>query len=442
MSSGVGEVSYRRLLREPGYVRVFTAGLGSVAGSAVQGVCTTWIVAVATGSTLDVALVATSALVAGILFSLIGGTLVDRYDRRWLMVSSDLIRAAAVALLVLDYELWGFSLVAFLGASFVLAACSTVFNPAEQAVVPSLVGPPLVADANGLIRSSRATLAFVGASVAGALIVTVGPVAGLATNVATYLFSAALLIGISVASPRRAAVTGAARTGYFADLADGFRWLRRARGLLELTVSAGVFNFCSTVVGTFLVFFATEVLHGSALVFAGLLAAEVAGTAIGSLLVSRVGAVHWAGKAWVLPYGIASGAVTVVLALVPIPAVSIAAIFSLGLLGGFAGTAWLSAAQLLVPTEMQGRYFGIDSLGSWAIIPAGQLGGAVVIAELGVAPTYLLAGAIWVAAGVGFLGARALWRLSYPPAEEDAASYRTDGVASGTPGSPGGSRSA
>ncbi|MGP8071660.1 MAG: MFS transporter [Thermoplasmata archaeon] len=434
MATGTG--SYHRLFHEPSYVRVFTAGLGSVAGSVIAGVCTIWIVAERTGSTLDVAALATASLAAGILFSLIGGTLVDRYDRRWLMVISDLVRAATIALLVLDLEVWGFNLWVFLGANFVVSAFSTVFNPAEQAVVPSLVGPALVPDANGLIRSSRAALGFAGASVAGALIVTIGPVAGLATNVVTFLFSGTLLFGIHVASPRRAALTGAARSGYLADLVAGFRWLRKARGLLELTLSAGVFNFCSTIVGTFLVFFATDVLHGSAFLFATLLAAEVAGAAIGSLLVSRVGAVRWAGKAWLLPYGMASGGVAILLALFPTPLVSVTALFALGLFGGLAGTAWLSVAQLLVPTEMQGRYFGIDSLGSWAIIPAGQLGGALIIAAIGVDPTYLLAGVLWLLAGFGFLAARAMWRLSYPPDPRDAASYRTDGAVSGTPGSP------
>ena len=357
------------------------------------------------------------------------------------MVISDLVRATTIALLVIDLEVVGFNLWVFLAANFVVSAWSTVFNPVEQAVVPSLVGVALVPDANGLIRSSRATIGFAGTALAGALIVTIGPVAGLATNVATFLFSASLLVGVSVASPRRAARTGSARSSYFADLKEGFRWLRKARGLLELTVSAGFFNFCSTIVGTFLVFFATVVLHGSALLFASLLAAEVAGAGIGSLLVSRVGAVRWAGKAWVLSYGVASGGVTILLALVPVPAVSIAALFALGLFGGFAGTAWLSAAQLLVPSEMQGRYFGIDSLGSWAIIPAGQLGGALIIAVIGIAPAYLLAGVIWVVAGLLFLGARAMWRLSYPPDPRDVARYRTAGAVSGTPGLPGGSRS-
>ncbi len=353
----VAPSSYRLLLHEVGYLRVFVAGLGSVAGSAVAGVCTIWIVAVTTGSTLDVALLATSSLIAGILFSLLGGTLVDRYDRRRLMVLSDLVRAAATALLVLDLELWGFNLLAFFAAAFVISAFGTVFNPAEQSVVPSLVGAELVADANGLIRSTRSAVGFVGASVAGGLIVTVGPVAGLATNVGTFLFSAALLTGLAVASPRRASAALEVRSSYLADLVSGFRWLRRARGLLELTISAGVFNFFSTIIGTFLVFFATEVLHGSALVFALLLAMEVAGSAVGALLVGRVGAVRWAGKAWAIPYGVASGLAAVVLALFPTPLVSLAAVFALGLLGGFAGTGVADGRPAARPDRDAGTVF-------------------------------------------------------------------------------------
>jgi MFS family permease len=429
--------SYLRLFRNPGYARVFSAGLGSTAGSAIAGVCLIWLVWVDTDSALDIALLGTSALVAGIAFSVFGGTLVDRYDRRRLMILSDLARAAALAVVVIVLLTWGFDLAVLLAASFVVGAFTVLFNPAEQSVVPALVATELVADANGLVRSSRSAIQFVGTSVGGALIVTVGALAGVGINVLTFVLSAALLTGMRVGSPRRAAdqVGGGARA-YFADVAAGFRWLYRAQGFFQLTLSATFFNFCSTVVGTFLVVFAAVVLHGSALVFAGLLAAEVAGVALGSLLVSRLHAVRWAGRAWTVPYGIVSGALAIVLALWPSIPSALGLLFALGLLGGFAGTAWLTAAQLLVPTELQGRYFGIDNLGSVAILPAAQVGGALLIETWGTQSTYLAAGILWTIAGLVFLLPRALWRLGYPPAPEDAASFRNDASVVGRPRSP------
>jgi MFS family permease len=431
---------YRRLLRNPAYARVFTAGLGSVAGSSIAGICLIWIVYADTGSALDVAFLGTAWLAAGILFSVFGGTWVDRYDRRRLMILADFSRAAAMAVVVLDLHLRGFDLAPILAANFVVGAFTTVFNPAESAILPSIVEGRLVADANGLVRSSRAALQFVGASIAGVLIVTVGPVVGVGVNAVTFLVSGLLLVGLRVPSRVPRSGGGAReRPGYFEDVAEGFRWLWRSKGFFQLTLSATFFNFCSAIVGTFLVVFATVVLHGSALVFALLLAAEVAGSAIGSLAVGRTNAARWAGRAWVVPYGAVSALLTLALVLVPSVPVALAVLFGLGAFGGFAGTAWLTAAQLLVPTEMQGRYFGIDSLGSIAIMPAAQIGGALLIVTYGVRETYLAAGLLWLVAGLAFLVPRALWDLGWRP---PPAIPRSDAGAPGTTGSPGGSRAA
>ena len=432
-----GRASYGGLFRNRNYLRVFTAGLGSVAGAAITSVCLVWLVAERTGSALDVGLLAASWVVASLLFSVFGGALVDRYDRRRLMIGADVARAVAMGLLTADLALRGFSLLPLLAAYGVVGAFTTVFNPAEQALVPQIVHGAAVADANGLVRSSRSALQFAGSAVGGVLLVTLGPVAGLAANAATYALSAGLLTGMRI--PRTVAGPTAARPPYLAEVVAGFRWLWGAQGFFQLTISATFFNFCSTVVSTFLVFFATLVLHGTALDYAFLLASGVAGTGVGALLVGRVGAVRWAGPAWTVPYGAASGAVVVALALWPSVPLAVAAMFALGALGGFAGTAWLTAAQLLVPAEMQGRYYGVDNLGSVAILPAGQLGGALLVAAYGTRSTYLVVGVVWVVAGLLFLLPRALRELGYRPSRPEP-TPRSDAAAAGTSGSPEGTR--
>ena len=350
---------------------------------------------------------------AAILFSTLGGTLVDRYDRRRLMIGADVARGLALTVVVLVLALRGFNLPVLLVASGVVGAFTVLFNPAEQAIVPALVPAVQVADANGLVRSSRSTLQFVGISVGGFLIVTVGPLWGVGLNAATFAVSALLLTGMRIPS----VLATSPRPSYFSELRAGFQWLWQARAFFQLTISAMFFNFSSTVVGTFLVFYATDVLHGTALVFASLLAAEVAGIAIGSLLVGPLGAARYAGKAWVVPYGVVSGVVALALSLVPAVPVAILTLFALGALGGFAGTAWLTAAQLLVPTTMQGRYFGIDALGSVAILPIAQVGGAVLIDAFDTRTTYLIAAVLWVVSGIAFLVPRALWNLGVRPGE-------------------------
>jgi MFS family permease len=429
--------AYSRLLVIPAYTRVFTAGLGSTLGSAISAICLVWIVFAATASALDVALLGTSWLVAAILFSIFGGTLVDRYDRRRLMIVSDVARAVAMGAVVVVLALHGFDLPTILAAEFVIGAFTTVFNPAEQAIIPALVESPLVPDANGLVRSSRSAAQFVGTSLGGVLIVTLGAVVGVAANAATFAVSALLLFGMTVGARPLA---DRARSGYFEDVREGFRWLGRATGFLQLTISATFFNFCAGVIGTFIVVFVTIVLHGSAVVFALLLALEVAGTGVGSLLVSRTPGVRYAGRSWTIGAGSASGAAAVALALFPSVPVAAVSLFLIGFFGGYAGTAWLTAAQLLVPTEMQGRYFGIDAFGSIAIIPAAQIGGALLIDAYGVQPTYLWIAVFWVAVGVVFLFPRALARVGYPPVDDPPLTPRSDADASGTIESPEGTR--
>ena len=426
--------SYGRLFRNRNYVRVFSAGLGSVAGSTIASICLIWIVYSATGNALLVGLLGTANLAGALLFSVFGGALVDRYDRRRLMILADLVRGAAMGIVSLVLAVRGFDLEVILGANFLVGALTTIFNPAEQAIVPSLVAAESVADANGLVRSSRSSLQFVGASIGGVLIVTVGPIVGVFANALTFLLSAALLTGMRIPSSKSMVGKPAeTRAAYFADLKAGFAWLYGAKGFFQLTLSATFFNFCSTFVGTFLVFYATELLHGSALVFALLLAVEVLGSGIGSLLVGPLRGATYAGKAWTIPYGVVSGLAALLLVVVPVVPVALAVLFAIGVLSGFAGTAWLTAAQLLVPTEMQGRYYGIDNLGSIAILPAAQIGGALLIEAFGLRSTYLLVAAIWILAGLVFLLPRALMQLGVRPGGPTS---RTGADASGTTGSP------
>jgi hypothetical protein len=417
MTAGSATSGYRGALARPDFRKLFVAGLTSSSGGAVTGVCILWIVFTATGSPVDVGLVGTSELLAGVIFSLIGGALVDRYDRRNLMVVSDLVRAATVGAMALYLELRGFDLVVILVGAFLVGCFTTIFNPAQQTVIPAVVGPELVADANGLVRSTQAATMLAGASVGGLLIVTVGPVVGLAYNAATFLVSATLLAALNLSAAARHPERAGPDHSFLADVAEGFRWLRGAVGLLQLTISAGFFNFFSTIIGAFLVVYATLALHGSGVLFGILLAAQLGAQGVGSLAVGRTGATRWAGRAWVVFYGVLSPVAAIGLALFPTPYVALLLLSLIGLFGGFAGTAWLSAAQLSVPSEMQGRYFGVDGLGSWAILPAAQIGGGFLIAAVGITTTYLVAGILWLVIGAAFLVPSALARWGYPPRE-------------------------
>jgi hypothetical protein len=414
--NAVGEAAPLR--RNPNFRRILASQLTSTSGSAIANVCLLWIVFTTTHSALDVGLYGAAGVTGGIGFSLIGGSLVDRYDRQRLMVTADLVRASAVGVLVVLLFLHGFTLLGIVAVAFFVAAFSMVFNPAANTLVLAIAGPSRLADANGLLGAAQSTAGFVATSVAGAFIVTVGALVGLGLNVVTFALSAMFVSSLVLPATARRPRPGASKAGgLLADLREGGRWLLASPGLFQLTVSAGFFNFFSALVGSFLVVYSTELLHGSAFVYAALLAAETAGAGAGTLLSGRIHAARKAGRWWVVGYGCIGGLAALGVALVPVAIVAIPLFFVMGCVGGCAVNAWLTAALLVVPPEIQGRYFGIDQLGSIAIIPVAQVGGGILIGVIGVGTTYLLAGVGWCLSGFAFLPLRSLARFGAVPGE-------------------------
>ncbi|CAL9476054.1 Enterobactin exporter EntS [Actinosynnema sp. ALI-1.44] len=177
------------------------------AGRAV-GALGTWLLVVAvplhvlhlTGSPTAAGLTLAAEFLPPVVLGAVAGAAVDRCDRRAVLVAADVLRAAAVALLLLVREADDVWLVY---VALVLEGVGTaVFRPAVQAHVPTIVGtgPPLSA-ANSLTTATDGTIRLVGAPVGGLLLGVAGWEALVALDVLSYLLSA-LAISRTVV-PRR-----------------------------------------------------------------------------------------------------------------------------------------------------------------------------------------------------------------------------------------------
>lgn len=371
-----------------------------------------------THSGFAVALIAISQTIAGVVFSVPMGTFVDRHDRKSLMVLSDVVRGGSVGFLGVFQLLAGFNLAVIIFISFIVAAVGLIFYPAERALIPNLIRRESVPDANGLIYSSR-NFTFAGSAAGGALIAIFGASQSLFYNVATFLFSASLLFAIKSA---KFGLTGEASStpGMLTEAKEGFKWLLSHAGLFQLTMSAMFLNFFFTIFSTFLVVYSSAALGGGSLVFGLLLGALVGGQGVGSLLVGRPGALRHAGKVWIAGYGFGVGLLVVSLVLFPTAVLAVPLSFIMGILGGFVEITWLTTAQLVVPSELQGRYFGVDALGSIAIIPLSQLVGGLLVDSQGVLFTYAIVAAGLLITGLLFLLPKGLRNLHVEPAAQAA----------------------
>ena len=392
----------------------------SRAAANVANICVVWLVFAATHSAIDVGIVALAESIATVGASLPVGTVVDRYSRRILLFLSHIVRGGVFAVLVALLFIQGFRLDLLVGLVLAWSASSELYRSTTYSVLPDVIDPLDLTDANGITRASTSSVGAIASAGAGGLIVAFGAAFGFLFSAAGYV-AAAILAAVFVV-PRFSTQSGESPShtprglrGMTREIREGFRWLWQEAGLFRLSVSATAFNFLFSLTFYFLVIYVAVAVHAGALLFGVLLAVYAAGDVAGSLLVGRTRALSIAGKVWVLLYGGASGGLLLILGLFPTPSIAIASNLLMGLTIGFSANVWLTSAQNIVPTGMRGRYFAIDGVLSFVAGPPAIVAGAFLIQAVGVAPEFELAGILMLASALVFALMKSLWKLDGRP---------------------------
>src|SRR5581483_6879528 len=164
--------------------------LVSLLGDAVTPFALAWAVLDLTGSARDLGFVVAAKTAPLVVFLLAGGVIADRLPRRGVMLTADVARMAiqaATAALLLSHTARIWELIVLQA----LAGTGTAFfNPASTGLTPVTVSAERLQEANALRGMSMASMQFAGPSLAGILIVTVGPGYALAIDAASFVVSA------------------------------------------------------------------------------------------------------------------------------------------------------------------------------------------------------------------------------------------------------------
>jgi MFS family permease len=381
-----------RVLRHANFRRLWIGSVASAAGASIGSIVIIWLVYNATHSPIAVSFLGIAQFLPTLLFGLLAGALIDRWDRRRLMLSCDVARAVcfgAVALYVLVY---GANTVVLVGAVFAVAVFSTAFRPATNATIPRILPAADVADGNGLLQGGTTIAQFVGSPIGGVLVVTLGAVFGLALNALTFAVSASMIFLMVIPAARRTGtVAEPARGSLLSEVGEGLRYLRSRTALLIITLTAMGANFFLSIWGGFTVIYAADQLHQGAAGFAILVAASTGGFAVGALLPGRIGTSRAPGP-WLLASWGSVGFLIVGMALTTSLPVAVALTVAAGTFLSIGNTTWLTGVQKTVPDEYLGRYFATDEAGSFAMIPAGVAVGGVLVLLIGISRSYLIAG--------------------------------------------------
>jgi predicted MFS family arabinose efflux permease len=390
--SPVASRSPTRVLRHTNFRLLWVGSVTSAAGASIGSIVVIWLVYNATHSPIAISLLGIVQFLPTLLFGLLAGALIDRWDRRRLMVACDVARAicfAAVALYVLFY---GASTVVLIGVVFAVAVFSTAFRPATNATIPRILPPSDITDGNGILQGGSTIASFIGSPIGGVLIVTLGAVIGLALNALTFAISGAMIFLMVIPSTRKTSPESApAKSSLLSEVGDGLRYLRSQSALLLITVTAMGANFFLSIWGGFTVIYVADQLHQGATSFGIVVAATTAGFAIGALLPGRLRTSNapglWLPASWGL-----TGFFILGLAFTSSLPLAIGLELGAGLLLSIGNTTFLSGVQKSVPDEFLGRYFAMDEAGSFAMIPAGVAVGGVLVLLIGISQCYMIAG--------------------------------------------------
>jgi len=352
------------------------------------------------------------ALIAGVMTALTlpwliaalpAGVVVDRSDRRKLMLFANSGRALILVVLAVltaseALTVWVIYAVAF-GAGF----AEVVYDTAAQSILPQVVSRDALTRANGRLYAAELTAnEFVGPPLAGFL-VTIGAVVAFATPAGLWLLAATILF-LMKGSFR---VQGQSRQPMRTEIGDGLGFLWRNPVLRTLTIMTGIFNLASNATMAVLVVYAVGASSaiglnetGYGLLLASIAAGSVLGTAVAGAIERIVG------RSRSLALGFAAAVLFIGAPALTANPIALAIGF---FVGGVGNMIWnviaVSLRQRITPDAMLGRIIGAHRIFAWGGRPLGAaLGGLIaelfglvaVFAVMGVLALSLLAMMRWL----------------------------------------------
>lgn len=403
------------IFRNRDFLDYFGMNLTSRSAGQVANVALIWVVFAITRSALDVAIVGVTETVAAVVMTLPAGVWVDRHNRRFLLVLSNSLRTICLLLLILFTGIIGFQLIGIIAIAFIWNAATEIYRSTDYSLLPDLVRSEELANANGVTRAGYRLVGSVSNILGGALVAFVGVALAFLFSTVGYalaaLFSAFLFYRFRSVRIQQKPESQKEKRVMSKEIKEGFLWLVMQKGLFQLSLSALVFNFLLGMPNYFMVVYVSVALKAGALLFGGVLASYVIGSAVGSLLVKRTNAIAYTGKVWITLYGATAGALLLLQGLFPTPLFAISANFVTGITSGFGGNVWLTSAQNLVPSQMRGRFFAIDGLLSFVGGPPSIAVGGILVTLIGVLPVFEVSGIAMLLFALVFAFMKSLWAL-------------------------------
>jgi len=360
--------------RSPAFTRFYIGQALSYLGDGLRTIAIPLLVFRLTGSAVSLGVTFALEITPFALFSLIGGSLADRLERRTIMLVCDGVRFAIMVLFALAFGLHVLTLPLLYTGVVLLAICGAIFLGCQSPSIPYLLGKDGAKSAVATLFATEQGVNLIAPPVGGALLNLAGPLPALALNALTYLTSQVSIASVKDFGPEEPSGVPDVLE-IVADILIGWRFVLRDAALRTLTFAQLVIN-AFAVMGFVVIIPYLKREFGASDQLVGLaFGAMSIGTVIGSIVSGRT---HW-------PFGRALTLAFILDSLCWSPTVwthsfvvALAAMTASSACGIYAVSSLVAWRMRIIPEEMVGRVFGVIRLVAIIGMLPGSIAGGII----------------------------------------------------------------
>jgi MFS family permease len=372
------------ITHEPAARRLLAAHVQSSLGNGAAYVALLLIAYERFHSPLAVSAVLLCEFVPMLLLGAVMGAVADRCSRKAILVSADVLRAAAIV---------GLALVDSFAATVALAALAGVgqaaFTPAVMASLPSLVSEKRLPAAMGVYGAVQEFGFTVGPLLGAAAFAAIGTSGVLFANAVTFAFSAALLVTLPLTRTTGAAAATERKPPLLQSVRDGIGALRSNRAAWTVVLSSTFFVCFFGAMNVAEVLLVNSTLGGGAAGYAYVTAAMGLGVTAGSLLAARGESPEHGRRLYLSGIALCAAGMAVC-AVAPVLTVAVVAFLFIGLGNGVALVSEGVLLQQVIPDAIKGRVFGLKAAMISGAFLVAYFGGGLLTAWMGPRGTFAL----------------------------------------------------
>ena len=219
-----------KILGNRTFLLFFLGNIISLVGFGFNLIAVSWVVLEETGSEFSLGKIMAAATTPGLILALVAGIIIDKVNRKWLLVFLDAFRVIIISVFIYYFNIDGFSLTILYPVMMLMGLSNSLFWPTAQAFVQELVDEKDYFPANALLSASYQVGSLIGAGAGGFIVHIYGPIAALYFNAFAYLISG-LLISLA---PFSNSNVNKNSEGLISALSKGFLFLKDKIGVLFL----------------------------------------------------------------------------------------------------------------------------------------------------------------------------------------------------------------